>query len=151
MCHYQEGLNDGKEFTCDYLPQIFNIHGCDVEIEFGSRYQDILSSNSVSSKQVLESLILDNTTENTGCLLWISNYCLACIFQHYRIQKTKYFLVACNERQTINLFEQFNDTEVLINKFCHIVTQKLKCEEMQYNIQFLSCSCQLTKSERQKF
>ena len=155
MCHYQEALNDGKHFTSDYLPHIVNICGADVDVVFRSRYQDTLSFTSVSSdssKCVLERLILENTSENTGFLLCLSNYCLACIFQHANnSQKTKYFLVACSERQTINLSEKFTDSDTVIDKICNIVTQKLKDEEIEYDIQFLSCSCsQLTKSERQK-
>ena len=99
--HYQEGIKNGNEFTCDYLPQIFNICGVDVEVVFNSRYQGTLSS--VSSKDLIKRLILENTTDNTGCLLWLSNYYLACIFQHAKTTKqntTKYFLVACDERQT---------------------------------------------------
>ena len=38
MLAYQEALNDGKEFTCDYLPQILNICGGDVEVVFHPRY-----------------------------------------------------------------------------------------------------------------
>ena len=60
-------------------------------------------------------------------------------------------MVACNEiSQTLNLFEQFNDIDCLINTFCHIVTERLECDEIEYDIQFLSCSCQITKSEREK-
>ena len=153
MLAYQEGLNDGKEFTCDYLPQIVNICGADVEVVFCSRYQDTLSfTPAVSSKHVLDRLILENTSENTGVLLWLSNHCLACIFQHVNNtrQKTKYFLVACNERQTINLLGKFTDSHSVIDNICNIVTQKLKCDEIEYDIQFFSCSCQLTKSEPQK-
>ena len=148
----QEALNDRKEFTTDYMPHIINICGAAVDVVFNARHQGTLFSNSVSSKHVLEKLILDNTTENTGFLLWLSTYCLSCIFQHVdnKNQKTKYFLVASNEKQTINLFEKFNDSSSVINKICNIITQKLKCEEIEYNIQFISCSCQLTKSERQK-
>ena len=111
-----------------------------------------MSFTSVSSKQVLEGLILENTLENTACLLGLSNYCFACIFQYANNtrQKTKYYLVACNETQTVNLFETFTDTGSVIDKICNIVKQKLKCEEIEYDIQFLSCSCHLTKSERQK-
>ena len=56
--------------------------------------------------------------------------------------------MTCNERQTIKLFENFTDSG--IDKICNIVTQKLKCDEIEYDIQFFSCSCQLTKSERRK-
>ena len=55
--------------------------------------------------------------------------------------------MTCNERQTIKLFENFTDSG--IDKICNIVTQKLKCDEIEYDIQFFSCLYQLTK-ERQK-
>ena len=58
--------------------------------------------------------------------------------------------MACNESQTIIFFGTFTDSDSLVNKFCNIVSHKLKCDETQYNIQFLSCSCQLTKPEMQK-
>ena len=152
MLAYKDALNDGKEFTCNYLPQIVDICGAAVDVVFGSRYQGTLSCTSVSSKHNLEMLILENTSGNTGSLLLLSNYYLACIFLHANNsqQKTKYFLVACNERQTINLFEKITDFDSVIDKICIVVTQKLECDEIEYDIQFLSCSCQLTKLERQK-
>ena len=90
-----------------------------------------LSIAPVSSKHVFKILILENTSENTGCLLQLSNYWLACIFQHSNNtrQKTKYCLLTCDEGQTIKLFEQF-DCDSFIDKICNIVTQKLKCEEI---------------------
>ena len=84
--------------------------GGDIEVAFCSRYQDT-SFTPVFNKHVLERLILENTSWIQ--LLWLSNYWLACIFQHANNtrQKTKYFLMACNERQTIKLFEKFTDSD----------------------------------------
>ena len=59
-------------------------------------------------------------------------------------------MVACPESQTITLFGKFTDSDSVIDKICNIATQKLKCDEIEYDIQFFSCSCQLTKSEKQK-
>ena len=79
MLLYQEVLKDGKEFTRAYMPKTINICGSDVGIVFSSKYQGTLVSNAVSSKHDLERLMLHNAT---GFLLWFSNYCFACIFQH---------------------------------------------------------------------
>ena len=150
---YQETLNDGQQFTCNKLPSTVNIYGANVDIVFGTEYQGKFSPTSICDKLVLEKFILDNATENTGFLLWTSSYSLSCIFQHHNgttQNRTKYFLVALNKSQTINLFEKFCDSDSLVNKFCNIVSHKLKSDEIQYNIKFLSCSCQLTKPERQK-
>ena len=71
--------------------EIVNICGAEVGIVFASRHQGTLVYNVVCSKHVLERLILDNSTENTGYLLLLSNYCFVCIFQYAKRQKTKYF------------------------------------------------------------
>ena len=148
--HYQEGLNDGKEFTCDYLPQGIDIYGADIEVVFNSRYQGEFFFTSVIYRKHLGRLILENASQNTGFLLCFSNIYLSCIFPHNKRQ-IKYFLVECNEiSQPMNLLEQFNDIDSLINTICHIVTQRVECEEIEYDILFLLCSCQLTKSEMQK-
>lgn len=82
MLMYEEALNDGNEFTHDYTLQIINICGADVEVQLSSRHQGTLVSNAISSKQLLKRLISDNTTDNTGFFIWLSNYCVACIFRH---------------------------------------------------------------------
>ena len=153
MLHYQEALEDGKEFTCDYLPQIVDICGAAVDVVFGRRYQNTLSFTSVSSKHFLKSLISENTSENTGFLLQLSNYWFSGIFQHSNNtrQKTKYVLMACDElSQTIKFCEKFTDLDSVINKIYNIVTQKLRYDKIEYDVQFFSCSCQLSKSEKQK-
>ena len=58
--------------------------------------------------------------------------------------------MACDEGQSIKLFENFTDSDSVIDKIYNIVTQKLKCDGIEYDIQFFSCSHELTKSERQK-
>ena len=135
---YQETLNDGQQFTCNKLPSTVNIYGANVDVVFGTKQQGTLSPTSISNKLFLDNLVLDNATENTVFLLWTSSYCLNCIFQHNgtRQKRTKYFLVACDERQTIDLFEKSTDSDFLVNKFYNIVSHKLKSDEIQYNIQF---------------
>ena len=77
---YQATLNDGRKFTCDKLPSTINIYGANVDVVFGTEQQGTFSPTSISNKLVLERLILDNATENTGFLLWTSSCCLSCIF-----------------------------------------------------------------------
>ena len=77
---YQATLNDGRKFTCDKLPSTVNIYGANVDVVFGTEQQGTFSPTSISNKLVLERLILDNATENTGFLLWTSSCCLSCIF-----------------------------------------------------------------------
>ena len=47
----------------------------------------ILCCTSLGSKFLLQKLITDNTKDNTGFFMWISNYCFSCIFQHNNIRK----------------------------------------------------------------
>ena len=58
--------------------------------------------------------------------------------------------MSCDESQTIDLFEKITDSDSLLNKLCDIPSHKLKSDEIQYNIQYVSCLCQLTKPEKLK-
>ena len=147
---YQETLNGGQQFTCNKLPSTVNIYGANVDVRFGTKQQGTFSPTSISHQLVLEKLISDNATENTVFLFLTEATAYA--FFSIMVQdkkETKFFLVACDESQTINLFEKFTDSDSLVNKCCNIVSHKLKSDEIEYNIRFLSCLCQLTTSERQ--
>ena len=52
--------------------------------------------------------------------------------------------------QNLNLFEKFNDIDAVIDVLCDIVQRRSGCNQTKYNIQFFSCSCELSKSKRNK-
>ena len=49
--------------------------------------QGIQWFTSLGSKLLLQKLITENTKDNTGFLMWISNYCFSCIFQHNNMKR----------------------------------------------------------------
>ena len=50
----------------------------------------MLCRTSLSGKLLFRELITDNTKDNTGFLMWISNYCFSFIFQdNYMKNKSK--------------------------------------------------------------
>ena len=57
-------------------------------ISFNLEKQRILCCTSLGSKFLLLKLITDNSKDNIGFLMWISNYCFSCNFQH-NVMKTK--------------------------------------------------------------
>ena len=146
MLVYKKSLNVGNEFTCNHLPQTLNVHDANIEIVYTTREQGILS---VCNKDLLVSSIIKNTVDNTGFLLWLSDYCIACIFDHQKC--TKYFLLTYNEmQQKFGLFEKYSSPNFLVNKLYEISTEVLKREEVGYTVEFLSCLHQLSKSEKQR-
>jgi hypothetical protein len=126
------------------------IYGAIVNVLCTSKHEGNFSN--VENK-ILE-MMLGNSTENTGFLLSFSSCCFSCIFSHENHRghpkRTNYFLVACYEMQKINVFEKFTDSKFLVNKISTIVKNKCNRDDMDYNIQFLSCTCSLTKREKQK-
>jgi hypothetical protein len=109
---YKKCLNVGNEFTFNHLPQTLNVHEANVEIVYTAREQGKLS---VCNKNLLVSSISKNTADNTGFLLWLSDYCIACIFDHQKC--AKYFLLTYNKiQQKFGLFEKYNNLHFLVNK-----------------------------------
>ena len=77
-------------------------------------------------------------------LLHFSNLCLGCVFHKVK-RGTTYFLFSLNEHETLEI-HQIDDAKCLDQ----IVTNKVICDETQHLIQFILCSCQLTRTEKQK-
>ena len=83
---YKEKLNGNNHpLTINNFPRTLQIYDADINIAFNLEKQ---------GKLLLQKLITDNTKDNTGFLMWISNYCFSCIFQHNNM-KTKAKSVKC--------------------------------------------------------
>ena len=124
-----------------------------VDVVFIEKRHGVLSLNTSLNKQDLCQYILHNKRNNTGFLLWISTYCLSCIFQHRAKGRTKFVVSAFDDSETPHLFQVLDDIDSLINIICSIVSYKFagdEGDEAHYQIQFLLCLCQLTRSDRQK-
>jgi hypothetical protein len=147
---YNEASKIGKIYSPDHLPDSINIYDAVVQISYNAQKYDTLQLGSITSKQVLKNLIMMNIENNTGFFMWVSNFNISCIFQDDQKRMTKYFLVTCNETQTINVFKELGNVDLLVDNIFNIVFGKRDCEQVQYKLNFLSCVCDLTKSERQR-
>ena len=69
-------------------------------------------------KLLFQKLITDNTRDNTGFLMWISNFCFSCIFQHNntktKAKSVKCFIIRFSPNGTLDIFEKRNDIDILI-------------------------------------
>lgn len=77
---YQKCYSGKCVFISD-LPQILDIGTAHVKDVHGARCQGYLSCNVVPSKQQLKTAILDDKESSTSFLMWISSYCISCVFQ----------------------------------------------------------------------
>ena len=146
MLFYKTSINMGNEFISECLPQRLNVLDANIDIVYTAKQQGMLS---VSNKNLLVSLISQNAPKNTGFLLWFSDCCLACIFQHEN-SGTTYCLVAYNGLLKKMRFEKCSTPKCLIDKLYEFSMKQGKCEDVLYNVLFLSCSHKLSKTERQK-
>ena len=77
---FYKKLNVDKHLLVSDLPNKLEICDADVAVVFTAQSEGILSHNANLSKQDLHHFILCNERNNSGFLLWISSYCLSCIF-----------------------------------------------------------------------
>ena len=125
---YKENLDISNQPTINELPSRLKIYDANVDVKYSSKHQGILSCCSLSTKLVLQRLILENKNMNTGFLLWISGYCVSCVICHTgrgttKTKKTTYFVMEYHENQGLQVFED-NDINSLIETLCKIVTKK---------------------------
>ena len=130
------------------LPNKLDIGIAHVDVVHGARSQGVLSCSSSISKQNLSSYIVDNKGNNTGFLLWISGYCISCVFQN-RVN-LRYNLFAYDVNKPAHTLHVFSSVDSLVDMFCATIVSKFNCFELNYQILFLSCSCELSDKERKQ-
>ena len=106
-------------------------------------------SNLTESRISSETLILRNQSGKTGFLMWISSYCIACIYQQNTKVKQLFSLQTYEDshspamKQTIHICGVDNLVEEI-----NIIQNKQECQTMEYDVQFICCSCKITEIER---
>ena len=138
------------------LPE--NIRICDstIQVTYTSRHEGALCLTSELSKAAFAELIFANTVNNTGFLIWLGNYALACIIESKMSvkkehQRRKYFLVSPDETRELNLFKELTDSHSVVSRLCDILNlNEPHLDEVEYILQFLSIPSVLPKSERQR-
>ena len=121
-----------------------------VKVVHGKRCQGYLSCNDAPSKQLVKSVILDNKESSTGFLMWISSYCISCVFQWYARQKLTYNVFVYNDTKPTHAPKVFSDVDSVIGLVYSIIQSKFNSFETKYEIAFLRCSCELTNIERKQ-
>ena len=149
---YREQLNNGKQLTINDFPSTLQIYDAYISINFTLEKRGILGCTSVGCKLFLQKLIEDDLKGNTGFLMWISNYCLSCIFQNNNSnQKScmKYYLTVFKTNTELEKFQTFQDVDSLIQNLFNTLKKQFCCNEIEYCIKFLSCLSNLSNTLRQ--
>ena len=143
---YREKLyGDNHRLTINNFPKTLQIYDADINIAFNLEKQ---------GKLLLQKLITDNTKDNTGFLMWISNYCFSCIFQNNNMKtkakSVKYYIIRFSPNGTLDIFEKINDIDFLIQSLGDIVKNHFQSKYVEYCIKFICCSTNLSNAGRQK-
>ena len=147
---YRNEAINNKNQPSEQFPGCIKICGSNIDIVNTSRHEGTLYLSSLTSRVPLENVILTNAKQNTGFLIWLSNYCLACVIVNQK-QQTKYFILSSSNDCELNLLKPFLDPHPLVSRLCDIIhLTDLDKEEATYLIQFLLCQSNLTMSEKRK-
>ena len=133
---YKEKLNGNNHpLTLNDFLRTLQIYDADINIAFNLEKQ---------GKLLLQKLITDNTKDNTGFLMWISNYCFSCIFQHNNMKtkakSVKYYIIGFSPNGTLDIFEKMNDIDFLTQSLADIVKKQFQSKDVKYCIKFICCS-----------
>ena len=134
------------------FPNKLQIYDATIDVVFTAQKEGIFSCASSSSK-LFQNFILDNTRGNTGFIIWFSNYCASCIFQHnFKTKSIKYYLIIFHSDGTLDEFQTVNDSNFLLQALANTVTKINTTNnlEVAYIIRFLNCYSNLSSTLRQK-
>ena len=71
--------------------------------------------------------------------MWISSYCIRCVFQWHAKQKMSCHVFAYNGSEEKNVPKVFSDIDSVNDLFCSIIQSKFNCFETKYEVAFLRC------------
>ncbi|CAB4022606.1 Hypothetical predicted protein [Paramuricea clavata] len=139
--------------TSHDIPQRVEICGNEIHVKLQTNIQGVVDDKA-KSKLHIESLIC-HTNENTGFLIWFGDYCISCIFQKTSINNMSYSILAYDDDDssptcTAHYIKNIKDKHTLVDTIFKLVTTKIKDEIVNYEIQFLSCSSELSNCERKR-
>ena len=140
----------GKYIFISDLPNKLDIGTANVKVVHVTRYQGYLSCNDARSKQQFKSVILDNKKNSTGFLMWISSYCISCIFHWYARQKLSYNFFVYNDTKPTHVPKVFSDVDSVVDLVCCVIQSKFNVFETKFDIVFLKCSCELSNIKRKQ-
>jgi hypothetical protein len=135
------------------IPRKLEICGTEMHVKLQANIQGVVNDKT-ESKLNIERLICH--TENvTGFLIWLGDYCMSCIFQKTSIKNMSYSILAYDDddsspTSTVHFVKNIKDKQTLVDAIFNLANTKIKDEIFNYEIQFLSCSSELTNCERKR-
>ena len=133
------GIN--RHLTKADLYTSLDICGVEISVQLKAQSYGMLSGSLNNTKNKLENSIFNNYSGNTGFLLWLSSYCVTCIFQ--QTVRAKYMFSLLTYEDTCEPAIQqlkISGLPSLVQTISNIVTKKLQTDIIHYEIQFLSCT-----------
>ena len=136
--------DDNHPLTINNFPRTLQIYDADNNIAFNLEKQ---------GKLLLQKLITDNTKDNTGFLMWISNYCFSCIFQHNNMKtkakSVKYFIIKFSPNGTLDIFAKRNDIDIPIQSLGDVKknNSRVKMWNIVLNL-YVQLICQMLEDKR---
>ena len=82
--------------------------------------------------------------------MWISGYCIACIYPQNKKVKQLFSLVTYEESESLAMkhTKHIHGVNNLVQEINNIVQHRQECQTMEYDVQFICCSCKITDTER---
>ena len=131
------------------LPDSVTIFGTNINVLINEVSHGELS-NWTKSRIFLETLILRNHSRKTGFLMWISSYCIACIYLQNTKLEQLFSLLTFEDSHSPAMKQTKHICGVnnLVEEINNVIQNKQEWQTMEYDIQFICCSCKITEIER---
>ena len=138
--YHDLGIN--RHLTINDLPKYVTICGVKVQVNLHAKSTGVMICDSVHSLNTL----IANHPGHTGFLMWFSSYSISCIF---RETGKSYSLFAYDKSHIppIQFVKGIHSLNSLLESIC-IIQKKVQCNH--YEIQFVSCLCEIDNNERKR-
>ena len=140
--------------TVSDLPTSLVIDFANIEASFNVVYRGRKKEQqSLSIIQEIKTGITENQEHNTGFLMSTSqSKCyVCCIFKTQNLGRQSYAVFGLDNKKSKGyVYEIFESVTSAIELLVKILTDKKELDTVTYEMQFIKCSCDLSKKDRQK-
>ena len=151
-----KSINKHRYLGAEDIPVIVNVYDLAISVSLNFNVHGFLSRQD-DHQAILQNYVHENQSLNSGFLIWLSNLCIYVHIQH-QSKKIVHNLFDSHARDRegqlsengASVLINFQKLEHLMEYLCHTYLDKTGKNEIHYELQFLMCSCAVSKWKQQQ-
>ena len=144
-----KSINKHRYLGAEDIPVTVNVYDLAISVSPNFNVHGFLSRQD-DHQAILQNYVHENQSLNSGFLIWLSNLCIHVHIQHQSKKIVYYLLEGQLSENGASVLINFQNLKHLMEYLCHTYLDKTGENEIHYQLQFLTCSCAVSRPKQQQ-